>query len=114
MVRCRASGETKPFGRGAVSETIYSGGGAVFLEARRPVIPLKGSEPGSKEEDADPERVVRDEAPHCEKHFFLRRVHCVGDQRRKVVKAPMKPTKTILRIFGSRSIRRSASASSSP
>ena len=95
-------------------------GESTRMARRREIVVLRsgplldGSEPGSKEEDADSERVVRDEAPHCEKHFFLRRVHCVGDQRRKVVKAPMKPTKTILRIFGSRSIRRSASASSSP
>ena len=99
-----------------IPEIVQLGDVAVFAEAAdvASVPLLQGSEPGSEEEDADPERVVRDDVPHCEKRSLLRHASRVGDQRRKVVKAPMKPTKTILRIFGSRSIRRSASASSSP
>lgn len=73
-----------------IPEIVQLGDVAVFAEAAdvASVILLQGSEPGSEEEDADPEGVVRDEAPHCEKHALLRHVHRVGDQRREGREGP--------------------------
>ena len=73
-----------------IPEIVQLGDVDVFAEAAdvASVPLLQGSEPGSEEEDADPEGVVRDEAPHCEKHALLRHVHRVGDQRREGREGP--------------------------
>ena len=65
---------------------------AVFVEAAdvESVPLLEGSEPGSEEEDADPEGVVRDEVSHCEKRSLLRHAPRVGDQRREGREGPHK------------------------